>query len=162
MHLKTQYCKTHSSSICLPNSEFKNLWPGPCNQFLALLPLLGAAKVEGAGCGQPCKRILQECPHWHSSARSRNTFGFRLPALKKEEALEEMEDTVGLWPRQQSPGRASPWRTGMYLHSSNLQWILLGKQESQAVMMSKSPYQNNTFDLSCYGQWYPLNSTPRA
>ena len=136
MHLKTQYCKIHSSSICLPNSEFKNLWPGSSNQFLALLPPSGAAKVEGAGHSQLCSLLLQERPHWHMCARSRNVLCFPLSALTKEEVLEEMGDTVGLWPRQQSSGGGSTWRTETYLCSSNLLWILFGKQESQAVMMS--------------------------
>lgn len=125
MHLKTQYCRIHSSSICLPNSEFTNLWPGSSNQFLALWPPLGAAKVEGVGCGQHCSLLLQECPpHWCWNARSRNTLCFPLSVLTEPEVLQEMEDTVGLWPRQQSTGRWCPWRTGMYLHSSNLLWIL--------------------------------------
>lgn len=81
MHLKTQYCRTHSSSICLPNSGFTNLWPGSSNQLLALWLPLGTAKVEGVGCGQHCSLLLQECPHWHSSARSRNTLCSNLPRI---------------------------------------------------------------------------------
>lgn len=159
MHLKTQYRKTHSSSICLPNSEFQNLWPGSSNQFLAALPPLGAAKVEAAGCGQHCSLLLQECPHWHTSARSRNTLCFPLSALTEEEMLEEVEDTVGLWPRHQSPGQGIPLEDWIVSAQPNLPWILFGKQESQAVMMSKSPYWKNCFNLSCYGQRYPLNTT---
>lgn len=87
----------------------------------------------------------------------------RCQPRQREEVLEETGDTVGLWPRQQSAGGGSTWRTATCPRSSNLLGILFGKRESQAVTMSGVKITLSKEHLwSIYGQKYLSNTPSRA
>lgn len=116
-------CQIHSSKIS-DLGPLISFWPSHLPWELQRWGQLAAASVSPS--------LLQGSPRWHTRARSRNVLCLLLPVLTKEEVLEKMGHTVGLWPRQQSSDR----RTKTYLCSSNLLWILFGKRESQAVIMS--------------------------